>query len=75
MATAILGETLSAVLATAKERVIIRAPDGRVVGFFEPADDQEEIPSPYTDDQIREFQQNKGVCRPLNEVLKRIGAE
>jgi hypothetical protein len=75
MATAILGDRLSDVLAAAKERVVIRAPDGRVVGFFEPVVDQEEIPSPFTDEQIREFQQNRGVCRPLDEVLKRIGAE
>ena len=75
MATAILGNTLSDILATAKERVVIRAPDGKVIGFFEPVDDQEEFPSPYTDDQIREFQRIKGICRPLDEVLKRIGAE
>ncbi|HJZ92750.1 MAG TPA: hypothetical protein VKE40_17890 [Gemmataceae bacterium] len=75
MATATLGNTLSEILANAKERIVIRAPDGRVVGYFEPLDDQDDDSCPYTEEQILEFQRDKGVCRPLGEVLKRIGAE
>jgi hypothetical protein len=75
MATAKLTDNLSEVLANAKEPLTIRAADGRVVGFFEPFNDQEEIPCPYTEEQLREFRRNKGTCRPLSEVLKRIGAE
>jgi hypothetical protein len=75
MATATLGNGLSDILVNANERVVIRAPDGRVIGFFEPLDDQDDDSCPYTDEQILDFQPNKGVCRPLDEVLKRIGAE
>ena len=75
MAIARLDDNLPEILANAKERVTIRAADGRVVGFFEPFDDQEEIPCPYTEEQFQEFHRNKGVCRPLDEVLKLIGAE
>jgi hypothetical protein len=75
MATAKLTDNLSEVLANAKEPLTIRAADGRVVGFFEPFNDQEEIPCPYTEEQLREFRRNKGACRPLGEVLKRIGTE
>jgi hypothetical protein len=75
MSTARLTDNLSEVLANAKERVTIRAADGRVIGFFDPYDDQADIPSPYTDEQLEEFRRNKGTCRPLQEVLKRIGAQ
>ena len=75
MATAKLSDNLSQVLATAREPVTIRAEDGRVVGVFEPFDDEQEIPCPYTEEQLQEFRRNKGVCRPLGEVLKRMGAE
>lgn len=75
MATAKLTDNLSEVLANAREPLTIRAADGRVVGFFEPFDDQADIPCPYTDEQLEAFRLNKGVCRPLDEILRRIGAE
>jgi hypothetical protein len=75
MAIARLSDNLSEVLANAKGPVTIRADDGRVVGVFESFDDQEDIPCPYMDEQLEEFRRNKGICRPLNEVLKRIGTE
>jgi hypothetical protein len=75
MVNATLGDSLSDILARAKETVVVRASDGRVIGYFEPLDDQDDIPCPFTDEQILEFRRNKGTCRPLDEVLKRIGAE
>jgi hypothetical protein len=75
MATARLTDNLAEVLARATEPVTIRAADGRVVGVFEPYDDRQEPPCPYTDEQLEEFRRNKGACRPLDEVLRRIGAE
>ena len=75
MATAKLSDNLSEVLSNARGPVTIRAEDGRVVGVFQPYDDQEEIPCQYSEEQLQEFRRTTGVCRPLSEVLKRIGAE
>ena len=61
--------------AMARERVVLRAPDGRVIGFFEPIDDQNEHPSARcSNGPLRKFRGTK-VFVALEEVLKRIGAE
>lgn len=76
MSVATLDETLLPILEAATERVEIRTKDGRVLGHFQPApDDDYATPSPFSDDQLRELQRNKGECIPLAEFWKRMGVK
>jgi hypothetical protein len=76
MSTATLDESLLPILEKATERVVIRTKDGRVLGVFQPARADEYVrQSPYSEEEIRAIQRNKGECLPLEEVWKRIGAK
>jgi hypothetical protein len=71
-----LDESIVPILENATERVVIRAKDGRVLGYFEPAAQMPQgRQSPYTDDEVREFQRNKGECMSLEEFWKKMGVQ
>jgi len=75
MTTATLDENLLPVLEKATERVVIRDKDGRVLGVYQPSPVGEYVrQSPLSEEEILAIQRNKGECRPLEEVWKRIGA-
>jgi hypothetical protein len=64
------------ILENATEPVVIRAKDGRVLGVLEPAQAKtEQIKSPFSNDELREFQRNKGECMSLDEFWKKTGAQ
>jgi hypothetical protein len=76
MSVARLDESLLPILENATDPVVIRAKDGRILGVFEPANrDGSAIKSPFTDDEIRELQRNKGDCVPLSEFWKKMGVQ
>jgi hypothetical protein len=76
MSTAILDENLLPILEKATERVVIQSKEGQVLGYFQPVPADAYVrQSPYSEEQIRAIQQNKGECLPLEEVWKRIGAK
>jgi hypothetical protein len=76
MSIATLDETLLAILEAATERIEIRSKDGRVIGHFQPVGASEYVrQSPYTEEEIRAIQRNKGECLPLAEFWKRMGVK
>jgi len=76
MSTATLDENLLPILEKATDRVVIRSKDGQVLGYFQPVPaDAYDRDSPYTEDQVRAIQRNKGECISLEEAWKRIGAK
>jgi hypothetical protein len=75
MSSATLDESLLPILEKATERVVIRSKSGEVLGYFQPLpSDAYDRNSPYTEEQVRAIQQNKGECISLEEAWKRIGA-
>ena len=76
MSIATLDDTLLPILEAATERVEIRTKDGRVLGHFQPASAGGYVrQSPYTEEEIRAIQRNKGECLPLAEFWKRMGVK
>jgi len=76
MSVARLDESLLSILENATDPVVIRAKDGRILGVFEPAKPSAgAIKSPFTDDEIREMQRNKGGGMPLSEFWKKMGVQ
>jgi hypothetical protein len=74
MSVATLDDTLLPILESARERVVVRTKSGRVLGYFQPTSDDGYVrQSPYSEDEVRAIQQNKGECLPLAEFWKRMG--
>jgi hypothetical protein len=76
MNVATLDEKLIPILESATDRVEIQNKKGQVVGYFEPVQCDEYVrQSPYSIEEIREAQRNKGSGMSLAEALKKIGAQ
>ena len=76
MSIATLDETLLPILEAATDRVLIRGKDGQVIGYFQPVGASEYVrQSPYSEEEIRAIQRNKGECLPLAEFWKRMGVK
>jgi hypothetical protein len=73
MTTARLDESIVPILENAKDRIVIQAKDGRVLGYFQPTTEEPYTrQSPYSEDEIRAVMRNPGKCISLAEFWKRM---
>ena len=73
MSDATLDESIVPILESATERITIRSTSGRLVGYFVPRTEEPYVrQSPYSIEEIREIQKNKGECISLAEFWKRM---